>query len=682
MTHQTKVILLAALLAGVHVQGSAQTTTAPKSAPHQVRAVSNHPAGSPLSGAIHALLAAHRFEQAAISPDGTRVAWVETLVGSDGAPNGHSAIHVAALTAVAAPRRISAAAPGVTCAEGSVAWSPDSKRVAFLSDAAKPGQLQLYVTDAAGGPARRLTGVKGFLATPGWSPDGRTIALLFTENATRAAGPLVAATPQTGEIVEAVTEQRLALVDVSSGLVRQISPADMYVYEYDWSPDGQQFVVTAAPGNGDANWYVAQIYTISAAGGELTSIYKPTLQVANPAWSPDGMSVAFIAGLMSDEPAIGGDIFIVGKSGGEARNLTPEMNASASWLTWTPEKKILFGEYIQGDAGIATVDPGSGRIEHVFRDAGQVTAGAWGTTLSLAHDGKTTAVVRSSFSMPPEVWAGTIGEWKPVTSRNTGLAPAWGEARSFHWKSDGYDVQGWLISPRHVEAGKKYPMVVSVHGGPGSAVRPGWPDPNAYDIALAAAGYFVLKPNPRGSFGQGEAFTRANVKDFGYGDFRDILAGVDEALRVAPIDPDRLGLTGWSYGGFMTMWGVTQTDRFKAAMAGAGISNYQSYYGQNLIDQWMKPFFGASVYDDPAVYARSSPITFIKNVKTPTLMLVGENDAECPSPQSYEFWHALRALGVETRLVVYEHEGHQFATPAHQRDKIERTVAWFDAHLK
>ena len=136
------------------------------------------------------------------------------------------------------------------------------------------------------------------------------------------------------------------------------------------------------------------------------------------------------------------------------------MKASASWLTWTPEKKILFGEYIEGDAGIATVDPGSGRIEQVFRDAGQVTAGAWGTTMSLAHDGKTTAVVRSSFSAPPEVWAGTIGDWKPITNRNTGLQPAWGEARSLHWKSDGYDVQGWLIYPRDVDAAKKYPLVV------------------------------------------------------------------------------------------------------------------------------------------------------------------------------------------------------------------------------
>jgi len=362
--------------------------------------------------------------------------------------------------------------------------------------------------------------------------------------------------------------------------------------------------------------------------------------------------------------------------------MTPDMKASATWLTWTPQNAILFGEHIDGDSGLATVDPQSGRVEQVFRDAGQLTAGAWGTTLSLARDGKTSAIVRSSFTAPPEIWAGAIGDWKPLTTGNAGLAPAWGNAKSIHWKSDDYDVQGWLIYPRNFNAAATYPMVVSVHGGPGSAVRPAWPDSNAYEMALAAAGYFVFKPNPRGSFGQGEAFTSANVKDFGYGDFRDILAGVDEVLRVAPIDPDRLGLTGWSYGGYMTMWGVTQTNRFKAAMAGAGIANYQSYYGQNLIDQWMKPFFGATVYDDPAVYAKSSPITYIKNVRTPTLIVVGDSDAECPAPQSYEFWHALKALGIETRLVVYEHEGHMFATPAHQRDRIERTVAWFDAHLK
>ncbi|HYU23549.1 MAG TPA: prolyl oligopeptidase family serine peptidase, partial [Candidatus Dormibacteraeota bacterium] len=272
--------------------------------------------------------------------------------------------------------------------------------------------------------------------------------------------------------------------------------------------------------------------------------------------------------------------------------------------------------------------------------------------------------------------------WRQVTHRNAAVKPAWGEAKSIHWKSDGYDVQGWLLYPRDFVPAKKYPMVVEVHGGPGAAVQSKWPDSGHFAIALAGADYFVFQPNPRGSFGQGEAFTRANVRDFGYGDFRDILAGVDEALRIAPIDANRLGLTGWSYGGFMTMWGITQTNRFKAAMAGAGIANWLSYYGENKIDQWMIPFFGKSVYDDPEVYAKSSAINFIKNVKTPTLVIVGDSDGECPTPQSYEFWHALKTLGVETQLVVFEHEGHMFVKPEHQRERIRRTVAWFDTHLR
>jgi dipeptidyl aminopeptidase/acylaminoacyl peptidase len=683
MMPRGKQMFVAALLLVTQMSGGAKSATTPNAGwQASANASAKRKAASPLDEAAHALLAVHRFEQTAIAPDGKSVAWVETLIGKDGAPDGTSAIYAAAVKGAAAPRQISAGPPGTAHAEGDVAWSPDGKQIAFLSDAAKPGQRQLYVEPAAGGPARMLTRVKGVLGAPGWSPDGKTIALLFTENATRAAGPLVAETPQTGEIREAVTEQRLTVVDVTSSRLRQISPADMYVYEYDWSPDGKRFVTTAARGNGDNNWYIAGLYTLDASGGDMKSIYKPPLQIANPAWSPDGKAIAFIAGLMSDEPAVGGDIFTVNQAGGEAQNLTPGMKASASWLTWTAERGILFGEYVEGDAGIATVDPGTGRIDLLFRGAGQLTAGAWGTNASLSRDGQIAAVVRSSFSAPPEVWAGAIGDWKRVTKLNAALEPAWGEARSIHWKSDGYDVQGWLIYPRTFDAAKRYPLVVSIHGGPGAAVQPAWPDANSYSMALAAAGYFVLMPNPRGSFGQGEAFTRANVKDLGYGDLRDIVAGVDEALRAAPIDPDRLGITGWSYGGFMTMWGVTQTNRFKAAMAGAGISNYQSYYGENLIDQWMIPFFGASVYDDPAVYARSSAVNFVKNVKTPTLMLVGDSDGECPAPQSYEFWHALRTLGVETELVVYEHEGHLFAKPAHQRDKIERTVAWFNAHLK
>src|SRR5262249_19563755 len=259
---------------------------------------------------IRTLFAGREFDQTAISPDGRQVAWVEKLVDKSGVPNGNSAIYVSAVDG-GVPHRITPGNAGVFYAETSVSWSPDSKRLAFLSDAASKGQQQLYVIDLPAGRARKLTNVKGFLDTTGWSPDGKTLAVLFTENATRAAGPLVAETPQTGVIKEAVTEQRLALIDAGGGKLRQISPLDVYVYEYDWSPDGKRFVTTAAHGNGDNNWYIAQLYTLDAAGGEMKSIYKPPLQIAVPASSPDGKSVAFIEGLMSDEPSVGGDIFVI-----------------------------------------------------------------------------------------------------------------------------------------------------------------------------------------------------------------------------------------------------------------------------------------------------------------------------------------------------------------------------------
>ena len=222
-----------------------------------------------------------------------------------------------------------------------------------------------------------------------------------------------------------------------------------------------------------------------------------------------------------------------------------------------------------------------------------------------------------------------------------------------------------------------------VHGGPASQHEPIFPPMRPlYPGELSNRGYFVFLPNPRGSFGQGEEFTRANVKNFGYGDLRDILAGVDEILKTLPVDEHRLGIGGWSYGGFMTMWAVTQTNRFRAAVAGAGIANWQSYYGQNGIDQWVIPYFGATVYDEPAIYAKSSPINFIKQVKTPTLILVGEQDAECPVPQSAEFWHALKTLGVPTEFVVYPKEGHRIGRPEHQRDIEDREIGWFDSYLK
>jgi dipeptidyl aminopeptidase/acylaminoacyl peptidase len=660
----------------------AQTQGTKKDVEQRLKAAEKPIVTTPLDTFIKAMNSTRRFEQAVISPDGAKVAWVETLAGKDGAPSGNSAIYIKSFGSSAAPQRVTAGAAGANHAEGNLAWSPDSKRLAFLSDDVKKDQLQLYIV-APGGVPRKLTNVKGYLDAPSFSPDGKTLAVLFTENATRASGPLVAETPEIGEIKDAFFEQRLALVDLATQKFRQISPADTYVYEYDWSPDNTHLVVTAALGNGDSNWYIAELHILDATTGLMKSIYKPALQIARPAWSPDGNTIAFIEGLMSDEPSVGGDIFTIPATGGTPTNVTSGRKSSGSWLTWTRENKILFAEYVEADSAIALLDPAnSAAALNLYRGSDSITIGLWGPNISVAADGKSSAVIRHSFAAPPEIWAGAIGEWKQITQRNKDVKPAWGETKSIRWKNGGYDVQGWLTYPLNFDPAKKYPMIVSVHGGPGLAIQSKWPVAGHFEMAMPGAGYFLLQPNPRGSFGQGEAFTRANIKDFGYGDWKDILAGVDEAIKIAPIDPDRLGLTGWSYGGYMTMWGVTQSNRFKAAMAGAGIANWSSYYGENKIDQWMIPFFGKSIYDDPDVYAKSSPLNFIKNTKTPTLILVGDSDGECPTPQSYEFWHALKTLGVETTLVVYEHEGHIFAKPAHDRDRIQRTVAWFDAHLR
>jgi dipeptidyl aminopeptidase/acylaminoacyl peptidase len=310
--------------------------------------------------------------------------------------------------------------------------------------------------------------------------------------------------------------------------------------------------------------------------------------------------------------------------------------------------------------------------------SGTETLHGTGAGASWACPSDTAATAYETFTTPPEIRVGRLGHWHDLTHVNAGLTASL-EVRSLSWHSDGFEVQGWLLLPLGTSG--KIPMITVVHGGPAAASVPSFAGPGLLQ-AMIERGWAVFYPNPRGSFGQGEHFAAANVRDLGYGDLRDILAGIDAAGLSAPIDADRLGLTGGSYGGFMSMWAVTQTNRFKAAVAVAGISDWKSYYGENGIDAWMLPYFGATVYDDPAVYARSSAIDFIKNVRTPTFAYVGERDIECPAPQTQEFWHALKAQGVPTAIMIYPGEGHGLREPEHTQDATERTLAWFDKYLK
>jgi dipeptidyl aminopeptidase/acylaminoacyl peptidase len=619
------------------------------------------------------------YDDIALSPNGAHVAWVQSTAATTS-----NQTHIRGTSGNAAAVPVNLATTGERKDSGA-AWSPDSKTLAFFSAGSEKDQAQLWTVNADGSDPKQITHLKGYAARPRWSHDGKRIAFLYIEGA-GGGGPLMAAPATTGVIDTAIHNQRIAVVDVASRQLRQVSPANLHIYDCDWSPDDKAFVTTAAPGPGDNNWWVAQIYKIDIAKGNATSIYKPSLQVAVPRWSPDGKSVAFIEGLMSDEGFHGGDLFTISADGHDVSNRTRGRKSSVSSLFWQMPDRVLFTEIVGGGSAISELTLANNSVRTIWKGAEDLHAFGNFPNFAVAKDGKFAAAERSSFATPPEIWAGPISEWRQLTNNNSALSPTWGKAENLEWTNDGFNIQGWLLAPIQVESGKKYPMVVLIHGGPSSAETPEWPASfgmsRAIIAALSSRGYYVLMPNPRGSYGQGEEFTRANAKDFGVGDLRDMLAGVDAAIKKHPIDPARLGVTGWSYGGFMTMWTATQTNRFHGAVAGAGIANWQSYYGQNLIDQWMIPFFGASVYDDPAVYEKSSPIHFIKKVKTPTLVIVGERDAECPSSQSYEFWHALKTLGVPTELIVYPGEGHLFVKPENQADRMDQTVAWFDKYLK
>jgi dipeptidyl aminopeptidase/acylaminoacyl peptidase len=576
-----------------------------------------------------------------------------------------------------------------------VAWSSDGKRLAFLADL--PGEApaaQVWTASPGGGAAVKHVELKGYVQDLRFSLGDSKLSFLFIEGMPRIAGPLQPMTPLAGEIDQKIYEQRIATIDLPTGHFEQVTPADVYVYEYDWTPNGQAWAATAAHGNGDANWWVARLYLINAQTGQMNEIYKGTTQIASPRVSPSGKNVAFIEGLMSDEGSVGGDVYVVPIEGGPARNLTPNIKASPYALAWTAPDDITFAENVDGNSGFGSVSSSEGPVGAALWTGEEIAAPAgdvWATVTffaktstetpatSTAHpfgEKSVTAIVRQSASAPPEVWAGPIGAWKQLTHVNANLKPAWGEMKNVNWMNGDKRVQGWLMLPKDYSPSRTYPLVVTVHGGPSAACRPFWQGGGMG--LISAMGYFSLCPNPRGSYGQGEAFVQENVKDFGGGDYRDIMAGVDEISREYAVDRKRLGIHGHSYGGYMTMWAETQTNRFAAAVAGAGLSDWLSYYGLNDIDEWMIPFFGASVYDDPAVYAKSDPMHFVKAVKTPTLILVGDRDGEVPMEQSVEWWHALATQGVPTKLVVYPNEGHAIGKPADYRDYQLRTLEWFE----
>jgi len=614
----------------------------------------------------------HSYSGLAISASGDRVASVEATENEGSASK--AARGKIVVRSVKDGRILTTIDPCAKCSYSGLTFGPGGA-VAFLQRDRDAGTVALALAD--GKTTRTVASVKGIAQTPRFSPDGKKIALLVTLNAAKESGATQPGVRQVGEIGETSDEQRLAVFNLAGATVsdvKPVSPADHYIYEYSWTPDSAGFVATTALGNGDNNWWVATLDAIDASTGAVRSIARPKTQINAPRVSPDGKTVAYIGGLMSDFGAVGGDVWTVPFAGGEPVNATKSDKATVTSLTWT-KAGIRDTRLMGANAQVAALGAKGSNI--LWSKPASFAAGDG--RVAYSADGSVIATVVQDYEHAPAIYAGPATAPRKITSDNDAVA-AITRATSVTWTNDGFSVQGWLLAPLTAEPGRKAAMVTIVHGGPSSANTPYFFGDNG-PADMIKAGYYVFLPNPRGSFGQGEAFTAANKRDFGGGDLRDILAGIDAVEKIAPVDDDRLGLTGGSYGGFMAMWANTQTNRFKAIVAGAGLSNWISYYGTNGIDQWMIPFFGKSAYDDPKPYVEASAITYIKKARTPTFIYVGERDIEVPPTQSIEYWHALKELGVPTTLMIYPDEGHGIRQPEHVADLRKRVAAWWEKYL-
>jgi dipeptidyl aminopeptidase/acylaminoacyl peptidase len=566
-------------------------------------------------------------------------------------------------------------------------WSPDGSTIAFVSDRDEAGKHQLFVMSLGGGEAQRMTEWKGGVSDPRWSPDGQWIAFIGTDPETEEEEQRKK--DRRDEIVadENIKFGRLYVVSGGGGEAVRLTPdGNTHCAGYDWAPDS----------SGVGAWMVATPKADDLASGPGEIIFFPMQKsdeprvilrhsggLAQPIWSPDGKTIAFRS--KAGRVQVDDVVWVVDAAAGTPRCLTGQYEGTADFITWAPDsREIRFVGYQNLWGVLASVSVNTQQVTSLL-PPDQERDGSFGQSVSFDRDGHCFAVVRSSSNQPPNVYVGQTGaSLEQYTHLNERLAAyPFVRAEAISWpSSDGMTIYGMLYRPVDFQEGKRYPLVVHIHGGPAWL----WSDRfmgNWHDWAqlLTQRGYAVLTANPRGSVGRGAAFTDAEVNDLGGMELTDMMTGVDYVLGMGFVDPERLGVGGWSHGGYMTAWTVTQTDRFKCAVMGAGLSNLASDQGQNDVPRMNDDYFDQSAYDDTTPYMQRSAVTFMRNARTPTLILHGEKDERVAVPQAWEMYRGLKTVGVPTQFVTYPREPHGIAERQHQIDLLERVLGWYERYL-
>ena len=610
------------------------------------------------------------YAELVISPDGTRVAVVETAPSKDVAAAAHGAISVYGKSG----RKLAVLDPCGDCMYTAPDWSANGQTLAFIGIA----NSQTSIFEGQNGQLRKVAQLSGVARNLKWSPDGKSLAFLITAQP-HDGGHSVGQYRHAGVIAVPHDTQRITLLPADGGDTQAVTPEGLWVYEFDWRPNAGGFVAVAAEGDADNLWYQARLVTVSPSGG-IHDIRLPVMQIARPRVSADGKKVAFVGGLMSDEGNDDGDVYIADLATDATVNVTKEFSGTVNSVSWTGSK-LLAGITWHGSTGTARIDPADHRVtalnvrpETIYARDGRV---------SVSADGKTLAYIAESFSASAHLALGAPGAERPVTPSVTVPTGLEALVRDVRWHSDGREIQGWLLTPRDATSVRR--LVVNAHGGPTGAVTPFFIGTQSFIRGMTGdllrAGYAVFYPNFRGSTGEGEEFVRANVNDMGDGPLRDVLAGLDEVERMLSIDDRHTGLFGYSYAGFLTMWAATHTQRFAAIVSGAGMADWTSYYSQTVIPAWVDLFLGGPPYTNMDVYDHASPIRYLQNARTPTLLENGDNDSGAPPEQAEAFWKGLLFYKVPTKFVLYPGESHRFHNPTNMRKLSADTIAWFDQWL-
>lgn len=633
-------------------------------------------AGQP-GPSVDQLISLKRVGSPAISPDGRYVAYTVRETNWD--DNSYETEIWLADTSGGPVRQLTNARKS----SSSPAWSPDGTMVAFMSD--RSDKQQIYVIRIAGGEAEAVTSADdGVGGTFAWSPDGRRIAYTVSDPKS---DEWKDRDKKYGEFDIVDADQRLAhlwVIDLADRKPKRVTKGDFTVGSIDWSPDGTRIAFDHRINGDPSNSGSADISVVTLTSGEVRPLVTLGGPDTRPLWSPDGAQIVF-------ESAMGSATYysyenryvaVVSAAGGAPKNVSSRFDEVPSLIGWAKDG-IYFSASERTWVYLFRLDPATGVATKLTPGPEWIMTG-----VSLTADASTAAFAASGPAQFPEVFVAPLATMaaRKLTDMTAQVA-AWPQPKPevITWRStDGTVIEGVLHKPANFQTGRRYPLLVVVHGGPTATSRPvPFASTSTYPIDIwLNKGALILEPNYRGSAGYGEKFRSLNIRNLGVGDAWDVLSGIDRLVAVGLADNDRVGVMGWSQGGYISAFLTTHdSTRFRAVSVGAGISNWVTYYVNTDIHPFTRMYLKATPWDDPKVYADTSPMTYIRRAKAPTLIQHGELDRRVPIPNAYELYQGLQDQGVPTKLIVYKGFGHGLTKPKAHRAAIEHNLEWFGKYI-